>query len=92
MKETVERLEEFKAKSYWLVFRLIISYKCLQVFYFPLEKDVEIELAILWKMEMQYYGKTFCNFYEKSLAKNTLCYDPLLHPAQHGQLPRPGMV
>jgi hypothetical protein len=31
----------------------------------------EIGLAILWKMEMQYYGKITCNFLQKVLAKNT---------------------
>ncbi len=29
-----------------------------------------MELATLWKMEMQYYGKMVCNFREKRLAKN----------------------
>ena len=27
--------------------------------------------AILWKMELQFYGKMLCNFREKCLAKNT---------------------
>jgi hypothetical protein len=40
--------------------------------YFPAENGGEIELAILWKMELQYYGKIFCNFFQKALAKNTL--------------------
>jgi hypothetical protein len=35
-----------------------------------LPKSGEIELATLWKMELQYYGKITCNFYEKVLAKN----------------------
>jgi len=26
------------------------------------QQDREIELATLWKMEMQYYGKMICNF------------------------------
>ncbi|MEW6625139.1 MAG: hypothetical protein AB1420_18870, partial [Bacillota bacterium] len=54
-------------------------------FYFPVNYCNycgEIELATLWKMEMQYYGKITCNFVEKVLAKNTLyqylntCYSP----------------
>jgi hypothetical protein len=27
--------------------------------------------ATLWKFQLQYYGKIFCNFREKVLAKNT---------------------
>jgi hypothetical protein len=27
--------------------------------------------AILWKMELQFYGKMLCNFREKCLAKNS---------------------
>jgi len=27
-------------------------------------------LAIVWKMELQYYGKLICNFLQKGLAKN----------------------
>ena len=30
-----------------------------------------IALATLWKMELQYYGKITCNFFQKVLAKNT---------------------
>jgi hypothetical protein len=37
------------------------SNKCLQFFYFPVN-DREIELATLWKLELQYYGKITCNF------------------------------
>jgi len=33
-------------------------------------KKAKTELAILWKMELQYYGKMFCNFLQKVLAKN----------------------
>jgi hypothetical protein len=29
-------------------------------------------LAIVWKMELQYYGKITCNFLQKVLAKNTV--------------------
>ncbi len=49
-----------------------LSNKCLQAIYFPAEKGGGIELAILWKMELQYYGKIICNFYEKVLAKNSI--------------------
>jgi len=38
---------------------------------FPAEYGRETELATLWKMEMQHYGKITCNFVEKVLAKNT---------------------
>ena len=31
----------------------------------------KIQLATLWKMELQHYGKITCNFQEKVLAKNT---------------------
>jgi hypothetical protein len=34
------------------------------------KNDGERELATLWKMEMQYYGKIICNFLQKVLAKN----------------------
>ncbi len=37
---------------------------------FPRLKGGEIELATLWKMELQHYGKITCNFQEKVLAKN----------------------
>jgi len=39
---------------------------------FPPLKGGEIELATLWKMELQHYGKITCNFQEKVLAKNRL--------------------
>ena len=35
----------------------------------------EIELATMWKMELQYYGKITCNFLQKTLAKNNENYD-----------------
>jgi len=31
----------------------------------------KIWFATLWKFQLQYYGKIFCNFREKVLAKNT---------------------
>jgi hypothetical protein len=34
----------------------------------------KIQLATLWKMELQHYGKITCNFKEKVLAKNTLVF------------------
>jgi len=40
--------------------------------YFTAKKGGNMELAILWKMELQYYGKLFCNFIQKVLAKNSL--------------------
>jgi len=38
------------------------------------KNDGERELATLWKMEMQYYGKIICNFLQKVLAKNTVVF------------------
>jgi len=32
------------------------------IIYFPTDHGGEIELATLWKTEMQYYGKMVCNF------------------------------
>jgi len=32
----------------------------------------KIQLATLWKMELQHYGKITCNFQEKVLAKNNV--------------------
>jgi len=32
----------------------------------------KMKFATLWKMDMQLWGKTFCNFGEKGLAKNTV--------------------
>jgi hypothetical protein len=40
------------------------------IIHFPTNCGGEMELATLWKMEMQYYGKMVCNFREKGLAKN----------------------
>jgi len=37
---------------------------------FPCVPCRGIELATLWKTEMQYYGKIVCNFLQKLLAKN----------------------
>jgi hypothetical protein len=41
------------------------------IIHFPTNCGGEMELATLWKMEMQYYGKMVCNFREKRLAKNS---------------------
>ena len=41
---------------------------------FPRLIGEEIELATLWKMELQHYGKITCNFQEKVLAKNKLFF------------------
>ena len=53
----------------------MINNLCLQDSHFPTNYCNycgEMELATLWKMEMQYYGKITCNFVEKVLAKNIL--------------------
>jgi len=45
-----------------------------------------LQLATLWKMEMQYYGKITCNFVEKVLAKNTLPFNILLFANKKSQI------
>ena len=45
------------------------------IIHFPTNCGGEMELATLWKMEMQYYGKMVCNFREKRLAKNKDLYE-----------------
>jgi hypothetical protein len=47
------------------------------IIHFPTNCGGEMELATLWKMEMQYYGKMVCNFREKRLAKNNVGECPL---------------
>lgn len=46
---------------------------------FPRLKGGEMELATLWKMELQHYGKITCNFQEKVLAKNMDAEEILKH-------------
>ena len=51
------------------------------IIHFPTNCGGEMELATLWKMEMQYYGKMVCNYREKRLAKNIMGNVLTLMPA-----------